>query len=166
MTYVKIDDAIKSICQYGKGALMTKFDISDAFKNLPIISSQWPYFCVKWNRQYYVFVRLTFGCLSSPRIFDTLSQAICWIACNICSIQTIFFLLDDFPTIDGPDWCAGTRTMAIMSLLFARLRVPLATQKCIGPTCCLEYLGIILDSENMIAKLPMDKVSENPSVLT
>ena len=47
MTYVKIDDAIKSICQYGKGALMTKFDISDAFKNLPIISSQWPYFCVK-----------------------------------------------------------------------------------------------------------------------
>ena len=47
MTYVKIDDAIKSICQYWKGALMTKFDISDAFKNLPIISSQWPYFCVK-----------------------------------------------------------------------------------------------------------------------
>ena len=29
MTYVKIDDAIKSICQYGKGALMTKFDISE-----------------------------------------------------------------------------------------------------------------------------------------
>ena len=158
MTYVKIEDAIKSICQYGKGALMTKFDISDAFKNLPIKSSQWPYFCVKWNPQYYVFVRLTFGCRSSPRIFDTLSQAICWIACNIYGIQTIFHLLDDFLTIDGPDWCAGTRTMAIMSLLFARLRVPLATQKCIGPTCCLEYLGIILGSEKMITKLPMDKV--------
>ena len=154
MTYVKIDDAIKSICQYGKGAL---FDISDAFKNLPIKSSQWPYFCVKWNHQYYVFVRLTFGCRSSPRIFDTLSQAICWIACNIYGIQTIFHQLDDFLTFDGPDWCAGTRTMAIMSL-FARLRVPLATQKSIGPTCCLEYLGIILDSENMIAKLPMDKI--------
>ena len=48
--------------------------------------------------------------------------------------------------------------MALMSLLFARLCVPLATQKGIGPTCCLEYLAIILDSENMIAKLPMDKV--------
>ena len=32
MTYVKIDDTNKSICQYGKGALMTKWDISDAFK--------------------------------------------------------------------------------------------------------------------------------------
>ena len=57
MTYVKIDDTIRSICQHGKGALLTKFDISEAFKNFPIKSSQWPYFCVKWNSFYYVYVR-------------------------------------------------------------------------------------------------------------
>ena len=27
-----------------------------------------------------------------------------------------------------------------------------------GPTDCLEYLGIVLDSENMIPKVPRDKV--------
>lgn len=158
MTYVKIDDAIKAICRYGKGALMTKFDISDAFKNLPIKGSQWPYFCVKWNGLYYVFVRLVFGCRSSPRIFDTLSQAICWIAINNYNIQTIFHLLDDFLAIDKPDLCSGERTRALLSLLFNRLHVPLASHKCVGPTCCLEYLGIILDSENMVAKLPLDKL--------
>ena len=66
MAYVKIDDAIKAICLKGKGALMSKLDISDAFKIMPIRSSQWPYFCVKWNGLYYVFVRLVFGCRSSP----------------------------------------------------------------------------------------------------
>ena len=70
----------------------------------------------------------------------------------------MFHLLDDFLTIDEPDICAGQRTRAILSLLFNRLRVPLAAHKCLGPTTRLEYLGIILDSEEMIAQLPKDKV--------
>ena len=138
--------------------MLTKFDISDAFKNLPTKSSQWPYFCVRWNCLCYVFVRLVFGCRSSPRIFDTLSQAISWIACKNYGIQNIFHLLDDFLTVDVPDECTGMRTKAVMSLLFARLCVPLATQECVGPICCLEYLGIVLDSEKLVAKLPRDKV--------
>ena len=158
MTYVRLDDTIKAICQVGKGALMSKMDISDASKIMPIKGSQWPYFCVKWNGLYYVFVRLVFSCRSSPQICDTLSQAICWIACNKYGIKTIFHLLDDFLTIDEPDICAGQRTRAILSLLFNRLKVPLAAHKCLGPTTRLEYLGIILDSEEMIAQLPKDKV--------
>ena len=158
LTYVKIDDAIKAIQRYGKGALMCKMDISNAFKNLPIKSCQWPYFCVKWRNLYYVYVRLVFGCRSSPKIFDTLSQALCWIACNNYGIETIFHLLDDFLTVDIPDSCIGNRTMALLTLLFGRLQIPLAQHKCIGPTVCLEYLGIILDSNNMEARLPIDKI--------
>ena len=147
LTYVKIDDAIKAIRRYGRGALMCKIDIADAFKQLPIRPAQWPYFCIKWKRQYYVFVRLAFGCRSSPFLFDTLSQALCWIATNNYGISTIFHLLDDFLTIDKPDSCEGERTMALLKLLFSRLNVPLAKHKCLGPTDCLEYLGIILDSK-------------------
>ena len=158
MTYVRVDDAIKAICVKRKGALMSKADISDAFKIMPIRSSQWPYFCVKWDGMYYVFVRLVFGCRSSPRVFDTLSQAVCWIACNKYGVQTMFHMLDDFLTVGKPVMCTGERTRAILSLIFKRLRIPLAPHKCIGPTTCLEYLGIILDSEEMVAKLPNDKV--------
>ena len=158
MTYVRVDDAIKAICVKGKGALMSKADISDAFKIMPIRSSQWPYICVKWDGMYYVFVRLVFGCRSSPHVFDTLSQAVCWIACNKYGVQTMFHMLDDFLTVDKPDICTGERTRAILSLIFNRLRIPLAPHKCIGPTTCLECLGIILDSEEMVAKLPTDKV--------
>ena len=158
LTCVKLDDAIKAIQHYGRNASLCKVDIYNAFKNLPIKSSQWPYFCVKWRNQYYVYVRLVFGCRSSPKIFDNLSQAVCWIATANYGIDTIFHLLDDFLTVDPPDGCSGERTMSLLTLLFGRLNIPLALHKCIGPTVCLEYLGIILDSSKMEADLPSDKV--------
>ena len=158
LTYVKLDDAIKAIQHCGQGALLCKMDIADAFKQLPIKSSQWPLFCVKWNHMYYVYVRLVFGCRSSPKIFDTLSQAISWIASHNYGIETIFHLLDDFLTVDKSDLCTGLRTKALLDLIFAILKVPLSHHKCIGPSCCLEYLGIILDSERMEARLPLNKV--------
>ena len=48
--------------------------------------------------------------------------------------------------------------MALLTLLFGRLHIPLAQHKCIGPTVCLEYLGIILNSSKIEARLPRDKV--------
>jgi hypothetical protein len=86
-------------------------DISDAFKQLPILKVQWHLFCVKWNDKYYHFVRLPFGCRSSPRLFDSLPTSICWIAQSNYNISVIFHLLDDFLTINKPDEC-GERTMA------------------------------------------------------
>ena len=76
LTYVKLDDAIKVIQLCGQEALHCKNDTADAFKQLHIKSSQWPLFCVKLNHMFYVYVRLFLGCLSSPKIFDTLYQAI------------------------------------------------------------------------------------------
>ena len=73
LTYVKIDDAIKKICEYGKGAVLCKFDIKDAFKHCPIQKDQWHLFCVQWVKNYYVLTRLAFGWRSSPKIFDTLA---------------------------------------------------------------------------------------------
>jgi hypothetical protein len=56
LTYIKIDDAIKVIQEFGRGSLCCKVDILDAFKQLPIMKVQWHLFCVKWNDKYYHFV--------------------------------------------------------------------------------------------------------------
>lgn len=157
LSYVRIDDAIKAIQQYGQGAILCKFDIKDAFKLLPIHPSQWHLFCVKWNNQCYIPVRLCFGARSSPRIFDQLAQALCWIAKHKYEVETIFHLLDDFLTVQNPTAC-GERNMALLCTMFKRLNIPLALAKLVGPTTILEYLGVILDSEKMQARLPMDKV--------
>ena len=57
-----------------------------------------------------------------------------------------------------PDSCAGHRTNAVLTLMFNRLGLPLAKHKCLGPTVCLEYLELILDSMYMQARSPSDKV--------
>jgi hypothetical protein len=41
--------------------------------------------------------------------------------------------------------------MALMTMIFNRLNIPLATHTTLNPTTCLEYLGIILDTEKLEA---------------
>ena len=52
LSYVRIDDAISKICEFGQGAVLCKFDIQDAFKHCPVTKDQWPLFLVRWNRMY------------------------------------------------------------------------------------------------------------------
>ena len=51
------------------------------------------------------------------------------------------------------------RTMGLTTMSFNRLNIPLGIHKTLGPTTCLEYLGIILDKEKLEARLPQDKVN-------
>ena len=164
LSYVTIDNAIETIRSLGKGALMCKTDIKDAFKLIPIKESLWPFYGVKWDNKYYFYTRLVFGSRSSPKIFDTLSEAVCWILEHNYKLLNVLHLLDDFLAIDPPKADAD-RTMAVLTLVFNKLGIPLSPNKTIGPVTELEYLGIILDSIKMEARLPKNKVERIRSVL-
>jgi hypothetical protein len=157
LTYTKLDDAIRGIVRYGVSTQLCKIDISSAFKILPISPSQYHLFCIKWRGRYYYHTRLAFGCRSSCVIFDNLSRAICWIAKHNYNIETIFHVLDDFLTLNRADYCAE-RTMAVLNMIFHRLRIPIAEHKTMGPSPVMEYLGIELDTIKMQARLPQNKV--------
>ena len=113
---------------------------------------------------YYYYLRLCFGSRSSPKIFDNLSQAICWIALHNNGIPHILHLLDYFLTIQSPD-SNGHRTLALLTMIFKKLGIPLSAKKNVGPVTCLEYLEITLDSERMEARLPDDKVERMVSMI-
>lgn len=66
-------------------------------------------------------------------------------------------LLDDYLTIDPPN-SLPDRTMAILSLVFKKFCIPLSKHRTVGLATVLEYLGIILDSGLMEARLPSDKI--------
>ena len=166
MKYVKIDDAIHKSQEYGKGSILCKADLTDAFKQLPILPAQYYIFCFKFEGMYYYFTQLTFGCRSSPNFFDHLSQAICWIATDNYHIDCIFHLLDDFLTIDQPGVCGEIWTMALLKWMFKRLNIELSASKTQGPSEVLEYLGIILDSSRMETRLPVEKINRMESLIS
>ena len=125
---------------------------------MPLHPSQWHIFGVKWRSKFYFSVKLTFGCRSSPRIFDTLSEALCWILYNTYKLPFVLHLLDDFLVVDFPS-SPPARSISTVKNLFKELGVPLSEQKTVGPSTRLEFLGITLDSVLMQASLPQDKLS-------
>lgn len=157
LKYVTIDDAIRIIKKLGSDSWLMKTDITDAFKLLPIRPDLWPYHGIQWNNQFYFFTRLVFGSRSSPKLFDNLSQAICWIAYHNYGIQNILHLLDDFLVVEP----AGSQAQATMDrflAVFSTLRVPIGAHKTVGPCTMLEYLGVYLDSHRNESRLPVEKI--------
>ncbi|CAG2236810.1 unnamed protein product [Mytilus edulis] len=164
LTYVRIDDAINIIKSLGIKSQLCKCDVTDAFKLIPVHNSLWRFYGLKWNDMYYFYTRLAFGCRSSPKIFDTLSVAICWILQNNYGLRHVLHLLDDFLLINNP-YVDATRNMNTMLYVFNSLKIPLSAHKTVGPSTSLEYLGIILDSMHMIAKLPDEKLVRIKDIL-
>ncbi|XP_062404751.1 uncharacterized protein LOC134095317 [Sardina pilchardus] len=157
LCYQTVDDAIRLIKLAGPNCWLFKADITAAFKVMPIDPDFWHLFGVKWLGKFYFAVRLTFGCRSSPKIFDCLSEALCWILQNNHSVPLLVHLLDDFLTVtpqsDPP--AAGRDTLL---KVFESLGVPISEEKTSGPDTTMEFLGITLDTVKSISSLPKEKI--------
>ena len=165
LSYIKLDDAIEVIQRLGRYSKLCKTDLVDAFKNMPVHPTCWPYQGVKWEGKYYFYTRLVFGCRSSPKIFDHLSRAIAWIAHHNYDIANILYLLDDFLTIDEPNH-ESHRTMALLTLILRKIGAEYALHKTCGPSYALEYLGLWVDTVAMECRLPKDKLTRTTNMVS
>ncbi|XP_067290331.1 uncharacterized protein [Pseudorasbora parva] len=157
LCYHNIDQAIHLIKNAGYGAWLAKVDITSAFKVMPIHPDFWHLFGIRWRGKFFFAVRLTFGCKSSPKIFDMLSEALCWILQNNHAVPYLVHLLDDFLTV-SPSFFPPAAHLSTIQNVFSTLGVPLSPEKTQGPTTSLEFLGINLDSVKFQASLPKDKI--------
>ncbi|XP_032407512.1 uncharacterized protein LOC116711963 [Xiphophorus hellerii] len=85
-----------------------------------------------------------------------LSEALCWILLNIIKLPSVLHLLDDFLFIDPP--LQSSHSLQKLKDLFDCVGVPISEEKTTGPSKKLEFLGISLDTEKMLASLPTDKL--------
>ena len=159
MSYVKTDDAIVSLLNTVKG----QNSVSSTFKmHLKYVQ------CYRINGHYFVLngnLFIIFMCDSHSdavvaQKYLTISlQWFFFIAEHYYKVKHILHLLDGFLTVDPPEFDAEG-TMALMTMLFNRLNVPLAANKTMGPLTCIEYLGIVLDTDKLEARLPANKVEK------
>ncbi|XP_072306544.1 uncharacterized protein [Eucyclogobius newberryi] len=158
LKYATIDHAISLIKLAGHAAWLSKADIKNAFKVLPIHPDFWRFFGVCWKGAFYFAVRLTFGCKSSPKLFDCLSEALCWILLNKHDVPFLVHLLDDFLLV-SPISSPPARDLLTLKNVFSSLGVPLLEEKTLGPSTSLEFLGITLDTVKYQASLPTEKLN-------
>ena len=96
LNYVTVDQIIRSVSRLGKGALMAKFDLESAYRNVPVHPSYRYLLGMKWHNQYYVDLALPFGLRSAPFIFNVIADLVEWILVHSYQIPDLPHYLDDF----------------------------------------------------------------------
>ena len=103
---------------------------------------------------------LPFGLRSAPYIFNSLADLFEWILMNNYLVPELLHYLDDYLTLGPPASPVCARSLHAIQNAANHIGIPLAPDKVEGPTTCLTFLGIELDSVQMIARLPADKLAE------
>ena len=163
LQYVTIDDAIEGIKRFGHGCFLSKTDIESAFPLIPVHPDDYELLGMCWEGKYYYDKALPFGLWSAPFIFNQLSEALEWLLLHHSQISFACHILDDFLIIEPkaatlPYDSICQQSLSAMLLTFQNLKIPIAAGKTQGPSQVLEFMGIILDSATMQARLPADKI--------
>ena len=136
---------------------MAMIDIKHAFRICPVKKAQWPLLCYTWQDTFLIDTRLPFGLHSSPYIFTAL--AVMWILVYVAGIRySIHYLGDYFYAAPTEEQCK--QHMQTMSSTFTELGIPLAPEKIIGPTRKITYLGIQIDTADMMISLQTGKYNK------
>ena len=164
--YITVDQIIRLVSRLGKGALMAKFDVESAYRNVPVHPCDRYLLGMKWRNQYYVDLALPFGLRSAPFIFNAIADMVEWILVHSYQISDLLHYLDDFITAGPPESSQCANNLSIAISVCQRLGLPLHPGKCVGPSTVLVVLGIELDSVNQIARLPAEKLSALRNLIT
>ena len=148
----------------GRGALLVKLDLKNAYRNVPVHPDDRMLLRVQWKGQVYVDSALPFGLHSAPKIFTALVDGLSWAFQKEGIVHTIHYL-DDFLFIGAPGspQCAASLSKALE--ICATLGVPETSNKIDGPTTQLSFLGIEMDTLSFQLRLPVAKLSALKSLI-
>ena len=77
-----VDQFIRMVSQFGQGALMAKFDVEAAYRNIAIHPSDRFLLGMKWRSKIHVDLALPFRLRSAPYIFNCVAELVEWILVN------------------------------------------------------------------------------------
>jgi hypothetical protein len=166
VVYSTVQDAIRLIVKIGRGALMGKVDIQKAYRIVPIHPGDRYLLGMKWRGQYFIDLALPFGLRSAPGIFNSLADLFEWILQHNYCVADLLHYLDDFFTLGPAGALVCSNSLSAIQRASLDIGIPLAPDKCEGPTTCITFLGIELNSMDMTARLPQDKLSELQTIIT
>ena len=156
MKYTSLDHLAYLVNSVGRGALLVKADIKEAYRMIPIHPQDQHLLGVSWKDSYYVDRMLPFGLRSTPKIFSAVADALQWILTQR-GISNLLHHLDDFIFVAASvDQAVSQKSMLISS--FQHLGVSLELSKLEGPSTCLTFLGIEVDTEALLLRLPSEKL--------
>ena len=164
LSYVTVDTVAKTLGALGPGSLMAKVDIESAYRLIPVHPDDRPLLAVEWQGKVFCDGLLPFGLRSAPKLFNAVADALEW-CIRQEGVEYLHHYLDDFIIIGSPNSDQCNTDLQSLKRVCAILGVPLAAHKEEGPTTCLTFLGIEIDSHAGSLRLPPEKLQRLKSVL-
>lgn len=163
--YTRFDQAVKMIQKLGKGALLGKADIKNAFRLMIISPDDFPLLGFMFDGQYFFDRCLPFGLSYSCALWEKFATFLHYAVRESCTVGELEHYLDDF--LFGGE--AGTTDcQEIMTSFFktcGKMGVPVADEKTEGPQTIIIFLGFELDSILMEVRIPKDKIMKLQSLI-
>jgi hypothetical protein len=162
--YTSFDKVLQTISKLGQNALLAKIDILSAFRLMILHPDDFEIFGFKFRGKYYFDKCLPMGCSASCAFFKfayfrewrlKIDQK--WIRLSIFWM-IIYWRENQPPKI-------VKKIMSVFRGVCDNLGVLLAEEKTKCPTCVLVYLGLVIDTIEMVIRIPENKLEEVKSKL-
>ncbi len=157
LRYTSVERVAQVALQLGPGALLVKLDVKSAYRLLPVHPEDRWLLGVCWRDQRYVDTMLPFGLRSAPKIFTAVADALEW-CFHQEGVAWVDHYLDDYITMGPPRSLTCQAKLDSIMYVCEQLGVPLAVEKLAGPTSCIEFLCIEIDTVEGVLRLPQDKL--------
>ena len=158
IAYISTDDIANTVLQLGRGSLLAKADVKEAFRTVPVAPQDRLLLAMQWKGELFVDKVLPFGLRSVPIIFTAVADALEWIVRHQ-GVPHIFHYVDDFIIVGKPESLDCGMHLSTLLQTCESLGVPIAPEKCEGPLSVLTVLGIEIDTDLMQLRLPTDKLA-------
>lgn len=163
--YETIDTVSTHILACGRGALVAKADIQDAFRICPIHPQSQFLLGFYWKGLYYVDRCLPMGASLSCQLFERFSTAIQWIMHHQYGARHVSHILDDFIMIGPPSSSACQEDLDSFHKLANQINLPLKHSKTCLPATTIQVHGLEVDTIALELRLPPEKLSKAHDML-
>lgn len=155
--YSDIDMAIAMVQKFGRNCLLSKLDLKNAYRTVPVHPDDRPLLGLTHAHCTFIEAALPFGLRSAPKIFSAMADALLWVMATR-GVKDAIHYLDDFLFVGPPDSdrCDTALSTALQTCM--DLGVPVAPEKIEAPTTTITFLGLCIDTQRGELRLPEDKL--------
>ena len=157
VSYISVDNVVARILKLGRGALLAKMDIKQAYRNVPVSPENRFLLGMCWEGKEYVDTALPFGLRSAPLIFTALAEALLWIMRQRGATNTDNYI-DNFVAAGASDSQECEHSSTVMHETCEEVGLPAEPEKDEGPATSISFLGIELDTVALEIRLPGEKL--------
>ena len=156
--YQTFETAVNLVAKAGPDAFMVKEDFKSAFQNVPTAFSELNFLGVKVEGKYFIDCVLPFGASILCKIFEDVASLIHWIAERSVGHKFVHYL-DDFFTVHRLNMVCSN-IMLVFKLVRDQIGMLVSSDKFEGPTQIIEFLGLTIDTRQMVVQIQKDKMQD------